>query len=199
MLKSTGTQSILLVEEKQSRRSILKKTLLEGDYQVLRHIDFNSNIVMEITDINPDILILSTETLNDHVLKELGEVNDIAPLPIIIFSEVDSPAMIKDVIKVGVSAFIVHEILPQRLPSIISVARARFKEMQSLRNELKQAKTQLQGRKYIDRAKGLIMNQKNISEDEAYKQLRKMAMDQSSSLANVAKNIIDVCELLAHQ
>jgi len=199
MLKSTGTQSILLVEEKQSRRSILKKTLLEGDYQVLRHIDFNSNIVMEITDINPDILILSTETLNDHVLKELGEVNDIAPLPIIIFSEADSPAMIKDVIKVGVSAFIVHEILPQRLPSIISVARARFKEMQSLRNELKQAKTQLQGRKYIDRAKGLIMNQKNISEDEAYKQLRKMAMDQSSSLANVAKNIIDVCELLAHQ
>ena len=154
---------------------------------------------MEITDINPDILILSTETLNDHVLKELGEVNDIAPLPIIIFSEADSPAMIKDVIKVGVSAFIVHEILPQRLPSIISVARARFKEMQSLRNELKQAKTQLQGRKYIDRAKGLIMNQKNISEDEAYKQLRKMAMDQSSSLANVAKNIIDVCELLAHQ
>jgi response regulator NasT len=199
MLKSTGTQSILLVEEKQSRRSILKKTLLEGDYQVLRHIDFNSNIVMEITNINPDILILSTETLNDHVLKELGEVNDIAPLPIIIFSEADSPAMIKDVIKVGVSAFIVHEILPQRLPSIISVARARFKEMQSLRNELKQAKTQLQGRKYIDRAKGLIMNQKNISEDEAYKQLRKMAMDQSSSLANVAKNIIDVCELLAHQ
>ena len=199
MLKSTGTQSILLVEEKQSRRSILKKTLLEGDYQVLRHIDFNSNIVMEITDINPDILILSTETLNDHVLKELGEVNDIAPLPIIIFSEADSPAMIKDVIKVGVSAFIVHEILPQRLPSIISVARARFKEMQSLRNELKQAKTQLQGRKYIDRAKGLIMNQKNISEDEAYKQLRKMARDQSSSLANVAKNIIDVCELLAHQ
>ena len=199
MLKSTGTQSILLVEEKQSRRSILKKTLLEGDYQVLRHIDFNSNIVMEITDINPDILILSTETLNDHVLKELGEVNDIAPLPIIIFSEADSPAMIKDVINVGVSAFIVHEILPQRLPSIISVARARFKEMQSLRNELKQAKTQLQGRKYIDRAKGLIMNQKNISEDEAYKQLRKMAMDQSSSLANVAKNIIDVCELLAHQ
>ena len=199
MLKSTGTQSILLVEEKQSRRSILKKTLLEGDYQVLRHIDFNSNIVMEITDINPDILILSTETLNDHVLKELGEVNDITPLPIIIFSDADSPAMIKDVIKVGVSAFIVHEILPQRLPSIISVARARFKEMQSLRNELKQAKTQLQGRKYIDRAKGLIMNQKNISEDEAYKQLRKMAMDQSSSLANVAKNIIDVCELLAHQ
>jgi response regulator NasT len=71
--------------------------------------------------------------------------------------------------------------------------------MQSLRNELKQAKTQLQGRKYIDRAKGLIMHQKNISEDEAYKQLRKMAMDQSTSLADVAKNIIDVCELLAHQ
>jgi response regulator NasT len=199
MPQFTDNHSILLVEEKQPRTSILKKTLCESNYQVLRHVDFNSNIVAEINDVTPDILILSTEVLPSYVLKQLGEVSEIAPLPIIIFSEADSPAMIKDVIKVGVSAFIVHEILPQRLPSIISVARARFKEMQSLRNELKQAKTQLQGRKYIDRAKGLIMYQKKISEDEAYKQLRKMAMDQSTSLADVAKNIIDVCELLAHQ
>ncbi len=189
--------AICLIEDYQPSTSILKKTLLESHYQVLKHIDFKSNIVAEITDISPDVLILSTEALTSMVLKQLGEINEIAPLPIIIFSETDSPAMIKDVIKVGVSAFIVHEILPQRLPSIISVARARFRSMQALRNELKQTKTQLQGRKYIDRAKGLIMSQKNINEQQAYQQLRKMAMDQSTSLADVAKNIIDVCELLA--
>ena len=131
------------------------------------------------------------------MLKELAEINQLLPLPIVIFAENDSPNVIKNAIKSGVSAYVVNEILPQRLQSIISVANERFKAIQSLRNELKQAKTQLESRKYIERAKGLIMEQKQISENEAYSSLRKMAMDQGCSLAAVAKNIIDVCQLLS--
>jgi DNA-binding response OmpR family regulator len=65
----TDNHPILLVEEKQPRTSTLKKTLCESNYQVSRHVDFNSNIVAEITDITPDILILSTETLPSYLLK----------------------------------------------------------------------------------------------------------------------------------
>jgi response regulator NasT len=99
----------------------------------------NSNIVAEISGVIPDRLILLTEYLPSYLLKQLVEVKNIVSLPIIIFSETYFLAMIKDVIEVGVSLFIVHKILQQRLPSIISVVQARFKEMQSLSNELEQA------------------------------------------------------------
>ena len=149
--------SVLLVEEQTDRSSIIKKSLVECRYHVTKHVNFEGSIVEQIEHCNPDVLILATEQLSDKILKQLGEINQLSPLPIVIFSENDSPAIIKSVIKVGVSAFVVHEVLPQRLRSIISVARERFKEVQSLRNELKQTKTQLESRKYVERAKGLIM------------------------------------------
>jgi len=189
--------TVLLIEEQPKARSMLKKALLDFGYVVVKHTSFNNNIIKLIDSCNPNLLVLATDLPSDTVLKELAEINQLLPLPIVIFAENDSPNVIKNAIKSGVSAYVVNEILPQRLQSIISVANERFKAIQSLRNELKQAKTQLESRKYIERAKGLIMEQKQISENEAYSSLRKMAMDQGCSLAAVAKNIIDVCQLLS--
>lgn len=189
--------SVLLVEQQVSPSSMLKRALIDFDYHVTKHISFNDNIIDQIELCQPGVLILSTEVLSEKMLKDLAEINQILPLPIVIFSENDSPNVIKSAIKAGVSAFVVHEILPQRLNSIISVANERFKAVQALRNELTQTKTQLESRKLIERAKGLIMQQKQISESEAYDTLRKMAMNQGHSLAMVAKNIIDVCSVLS--
>ncbi len=189
--------SVLLVEEYPTSKSMLKKTLIDFDYYITKHISFNEKLINEIEFNNPDILILSTEVLNDKTLKELAEINQLLPLPIVIFVEHDAPNIIQNAIKAGVSAYVVHETLPQRVKSVISVANERFKEVQSLRNELKQAKAQLESRKLIERAKGLLMEQKQISENQAFDALRKMAMNQGNSLAMVAKNIIDVCEVLS--
>ncbi len=189
--------SVLLIEEKKSNLSTLRKALVDFNYQVSKHIDFNENIIAQIEMCSPDILILATDLPSEKILKDLAEINQMLPLPIVIFAENDSPNVIQQAIKAGVSAYVVQEILPQRINSIISVAHERFKEVQALRNELKQAKTQLESRKLIERAKGYIMVQKNISENDAYITLRKMAMDQGTPIAMVAKNIIDVCELLS--
>ncbi len=189
--------SVLLIEEQRSTGSMLKKALIDFGYDVIKHISFNENIIEQLDLCNPSVLILATDLPSGSMLKELAEINQLSPLPIVIFAENDSPNVIQNAIKAGVSAYVVSEIFPQRLHSIISVANERFKAIQSLRHELKQAKTQLESRKYIDKAKGLIMQQKQISENEAYGTIRKMAMDQGCSLAMVAKNIIDVCQLLS--
>ena len=188
---------MLLIEDPQVRTSRLKKALLDFNYQITKQLSFNDNIITEVEYCNPDILILSTDLASDKMLKDLAEINKLLPLPIVIFAEYDSPNVIKKAIKAGVSAYVVHEILPQRIKSILLVANERFKAVQALRNELKQAKSQLEDRKYIERAKGYIMQQKQISESEAYAALRNMAMDQSSTLATVSKNIIDVCQLFS--
>ncbi len=188
--------TVLLIEERPKASSMLKKALSDFSYHVTKHICFDDSIIEQIDLCNPNILILSTDLPSGKMLKELAEINKLLPLPIVIFAENDSPNVIQHAINSGVSAYVVNEIHPHRIKSIISVANERFKAVQSLRNELKQVKTQLESRKHVERAKGLIMQQKQLSENEAYSALRKMAMDQGSSLAMVAKNIIDVCELL---
>lgn len=191
--------SVLLIEDHPSANSPLIKALNYFNYHVTHYLPCNGNIISQIELYNPKILILSTDQPSENMLMELAEINQLTPLPIIIFAENDSPNVIKNAIKSGVSAYIVHEVLPQRIKSIISVANARFKETQALRNELNKTKTQLKSRKLVERAKGLLMQQKQISEDEAYDTMRKMAMNKGDSLAMIAKNIIDVCEVLSPQ
>ncbi len=194
---SIDNMSVLLIENNPELRSPLKKALKYFHYHVIKQLKLEEDIMSQIESCNPDFLILAIEQPSEILLKNLAEINKLMPLPIIIFAENDSVTVIKNAIKAGVSAYVVHEIFPQRINSIISVAKERFKEVQALKNELKQTKTQLESRKLIERAKGYIMEMKEINENEAYAILRKMAMDQSSAIAVVAKNIIDVHELLS--
>jgi response regulator NasT len=189
---------VLLIEDDEHKDSILKKTLLEFGFHISQHVSLETDIMKQIHTLQPNMLILATDLPSAKMLKTLAEINQLLPLPIIIFAENDSPNLIKSAIKAGVSAYVVSEIMPQRLNSIISVANERFKAEQSLRDELKRAKDQLESRKYIEKAKGIIMEQKSLNEQESYSLLRKMAMDQGNSLAEVAKNIIDVHALLSN-
>lgn len=183
--------SVVLVEAQVSGHSKLKKALVDFNYDVTKHLGFEHELVEQLELCRPDILILVTDKPSPALLRDLGEINQLLPLPIIVFAENDSPNVIENAIKSGVSAYVVDEILPRRLKSIISVAHERFKQSQLIVNELKQAKTQLQSRKLIEIAKGLLMQQKAISEPEAYKILRKMAMDQGTSI-RVGSRIFDV-------
>ena len=188
--------SVLLIEEESKPKSILRKTLRDFRYQVICYPSLDDGVLAKIESYNPTLLVLATDFPSNSTLQSLAEISQLLPLPIVIFAENDSPSVIQHAITAGVSAYVVHEILPQRIKSIISVANERFKEMQALRNELKQTKAQLESRKLIERAKGYIMQQKQISEGEAYSALRRMAMDQGTPMAMVAQNIIDVCALL---
>jgi response regulator NasT len=84
----------------------------------------------------------------------------------------------------------------QRVQPILDVAIARFEDLQSLRNELEDTQIQLADRKRIDRAKGILIKQKNLSEEEAYQWLRKMAMNENLKLAEVADQVIRAAKLL---
>jgi response regulator NasT len=80
---------------------------------------------------------------------------------------------------------------------ILELAIARFREYQALKDELLQTKNQLADRKVIEKAKGLLIKHKGMDEESAFKAMRKMAMDKSQSLSDVAHNIVSVMALLA--
>ncbi|MCB1808131.1 MAG: ANTAR domain-containing protein, partial [Candidatus Competibacteraceae bacterium] len=75
-------------------------------------------------------------------------------------------------------------------------AISRFEEYQALRQELADVRVRLAERKLIDKAKGMLMQQKNLTEEAAYNMLRKLAMDRNQRLGEVARNVISVLDLL---
>ena len=112
------------------------------------------------------------------------------------FTESSGDKMTGTAIKSGVNAYIVDGLEENRVQPIIDVAIARFREFQALKDELDATRSQLAERKAVEKAKGILMQHKNISEDEAYQSLRKMAMDKNKRIADVADGVISAFELL---
>ena len=96
----------------------------------------------------------------------------------------------------GVSAYIVAGLQGDRIKPVLQVALARFKREQKLLDELSDTKSKLAERKVIERAKGLLMDRHHCTEDEAYRKLRRLAMDKNLKLSDVAQRMIDVADLL---
>ncbi len=186
----------LLVDPLDSRAALLRRALRENAYPIIETVTEACLMLAKAEEHQPDILVVGMDLPDEDTLQQLVELRERMPLPVIVFAEKDAPPLVKKVVKAGVSAFIVDDIQAQRLPSIINIAVARFHEQQGLIKELNSTKTKLAERKTLEKAKGLLMKQKALSEDEAYTSLRKLAMDKGQPIVKVAESIIDVFSLL---
>jgi response regulator NasT len=115
----------------------------------------------------------------------------------VLFTEDNDTSHVQQAIAAGVTAYVVAGLAPDRVKPVLEVALARFQHEEGLRQELAAARTELSGRKAIDRAKGILMRSQGIAEDEAYARLRKTAMDKGLKVADVAQRVIDLADLLA--
>ncbi len=191
--------SVLLFESNDARNNRLHNALESYGYNVLARLPMQSDLVSPLSQISANVVILNVRSLEPEVINGMKELHRINPHPVIIISRQDAHEIIALAVKSGVSAYVVDDVELQRLPSIITVAKARFDEFQQLRQELVQTKDKLASRKLLERAKGLLMKHRRIDEDEAYKCLRKMAMDKGQTITLVAQNIIDVMSLITSE
>ena len=104
-----------------------------------------------------------------------------------------------EAIRAGVSAYVVDGLAPKRVKSVLDVAIARFAEFQKLREEVERSRTALAERKVIERAKGILMRQRGIGENEAYQMLRRAAMAQNRRLVDVAESLIGAAQMLSRE
>jgi response regulator NasT len=112
------------------------------------------------------------------------------------FVDRSAPALAEAAVQAGVAAYIVDGLAPKRVRSILEVALTRFQVMQAMRADLAKAKSDLADRKIVDRAKGLLMKERGLEEDAAYRLLRKLAMDSGRSMGAVARDLITYAEIL---
>lgn len=133
---------------------------------------------------------MDLEAPGRDTLEQMREISRDQPRPIILFSNKRDSEYIRQAVQAGVSAYVVDGLSQERVMPIVEVAIARFREFEALKRELQETKTQLADRKVVDKAKGILMQRKGLSEDEAYQLLRKTAMSRNMRIADVARTLL---------
>ena len=192
---SIKTLRVLLVDNEPGRAAILEQALRDADYDVIKRTDLSQPLAQMVADSQPDMVIIDIDAPDRDVLEQMAMVSRANPRPIVMATEGGDADFVEDAIRSGVSAYVANGINPERIRSTMAVATARFREFQALRQELDAARSELADRKLIEQAKGLIMQHRRVSEQEAYQAMRKMAMDRSMPMVNIARNIISVFEI----
>jgi len=188
---------VMVVDDDKEREQVLRLGLEQAGYEVVAGLEPGVDLSREVEKTQPDVIIIDLHSPDRDTLEHVIVISQDQPRPIVMFSADGDSAKIRDAVSAGVSAYIVNGLSVERIDPIIQVAIARFQALQSLREELADAQTQLADRKRIERAKGILMQQKSMSEDEAYRALRKLAMDRNLKLAEVAEQLINVHKLLS--
>lgn len=187
---------IMLVDEQPERFELLNRTFTDHGYLVVANIDAHDDINAAVEKFQPDVIIADLDSPGRDTLEYLQAVTRDRPRPIVMFTNDGDNDTIEIAVKSGVSAYVLDGLNPARIQPILNVAISRFREFQELRDELEQTRLQLTERKVIEKAKGILMKNRHLEENQAYQMLRKMAMDRNLKIAELARSIIAAAELL---
>jgi response regulator NasT len=187
---------VLVVDESEERAAVLREGLVIAGHEVVASLSSPLELLRAVERLQPDVIVIDTESPTRDVLEHVVIVSQSSPRPIVMFATDTGGEMIRDAVRAGVSAYVVDGLDAARVNTIVEVACARFEEFQRLKAELAEANLKLSERKLVERAKGLLMQSRGMSEDDAYHALRKLAMAKKQRLGDVAQQVIDTAELL---
>ena len=165
-----------LAEDLEERAETLRDGLERAGHEVVASLSSPLELLRAVERLRPEVIVIDTESPTRDVLEHLVIVSQSSPRPIVMFASDSGGEAIREAVRAGVSAYIVDGLDAGRVNTIVEVACARFDELQRLKVELAEANLKLSERKLVERAKGLMMKSRSISEDEAYHALRKLAM-----------------------
>ncbi len=189
---------VLLIDDTPRKVGRLRTALSEAGFEVIEESGLSVDLPERVEAIRPDVILIDTDSPGRDVMEQVVLVSRDRPHPIVMFTDDDNPDAMRQAIRAGVSAYIVEGIQAQRLKPILEVAMARFESDQALRAELHARDQQLQERKRIETAKGMLMKMRDCNEEEAYTLMRRQAMSRQQKLIQVAEQIIAMNELLGH-
>jgi two-component system, response regulator / RNA-binding antiterminator len=190
-----SSPKIVIVDESPIRAAILEEGLREAGFTGVVHISEMQSLLARIYALDPDVILIDLENPSRDVLEQMFQVSRAVRRPIAMFVDQSDTASIQASVDAGVSAYIVGNLQKERIKTILDLCISRFNAFSKLQDELDRAKSQLEDRKVIDRAKGILMKAKNLTEEQAYALMRKAAMNENKKIADVAQSVITAAEL----
>lgn len=187
---------VMVFGQDPDRAAVVENHLAKAGYRLAGRVEQLAELAQKANEFAPDAIVLALAKPSPETVAAVRRVNEEKPRPVVVFVDASDEAMMAEAIKAGVSAYVVDGLRDKRIKPILDVALARFREVQALRAELVKTKASLHERKIVERAKGILMKQRGMAEDEAYRTLRKLAMDQNRRLVEVAQTVIGMADLI---
>ena len=191
-----SSPKIVIVDESPIRAAILEEGLREAGYTEVVHISEMQSLLARIYALDPDIIVIDLENPSRDSLEQMFQVSRAVRRPIAMFVDQSDAASIQASVDAGVSAYIVDGLKKERIKPILDLCVSRFNAFAKLQDELDRTKNALEERKVIDRAKGILMKLKGLTEDEAYVLMRSTAMREKKKIGEIAQSILTASELL---
>lgn len=187
--------SILIIDGSPDRAAVVERGLVEAGWVRVSTIGPSVNLLARIQALAPDVIIIDLENPDRDTLEQMFQVSRQVQRPIAMFVDQSDSQMIHAAIEAGVSAYVVDGLRQDRIKPIVETAVSRFNAFDRLRRERDEAQAKLQDRKLVERAKGLLMRNRGLSEEDAYTLMRRTAMKQNRKLADIAQSVITAFEM----
>ncbi len=188
--------AILVIDENRIRASIIEAGLRETGHDNVTLVHDVSGIASRISDINPDVIVISLENPNRDMLENMFQLSRAVKRPVAMFVDRADRASIEAAVEAGVSAYVVDGLKQERVKPILDMAIVRFNAFSRLSRELEEVRSELEERKVIERAKGILMKSRGLTEEVAYALMRKTAMNQNRKIAEIAQSLVTAAGLL---
>ena len=195
-MSAEQSPKIVIVDESPIRAAILEEGLREAGYTDVVHISEMQSLLSRIYALDPEIIVIDLENPSRDILEQMFQVSRAVRRPIAMFVDQSDAASIQQSVEAGVSAYIVDGLKKERIKPILDLCISRFNAFSKLQDELDRTRSALEDRKILDRAKGLLMKAKGLTEEEAYVLIRSTAMREKKKIGEIAQSIITAAELL---
>jgi response regulator NasT len=179
---------VLVVDPDPARAALVAEGLAGVEPLEVRHVAAFSEV--EAAIFQPDVIVVASNSPDRDTIESLREASLANPRPVVMFVDRSEPGLAEQAVLAGVSAYVVDGLSAARVRSVLEVAMSRFQLMNQLRQDLDKAKADLASRKTVERAKALLMKERGLAEDQAYRLLRKLSMDTGRPLGAVAADLL---------
>jgi response regulator NasT len=195
-LKEPQRFRVLLIDPDQGRHRFLQSLLEDRGFVVVDCYASVSELSADAEAAAADLLIIYAATLEPDACDQIRQARALQPRPILLISERDVPADVGEAIAAGADSILPIGVTADRFGCAAHSAMAAFARLRTVEEQVKDLKRELEHRKLIERAKGILMTQRQISEQDAFREIQQRSMDRNVPMPDVARSIIAAKELL---
>lgn len=187
---------VVIVDDSSSERLVMRLLMEEKGYCVVAESGDGDDVVGLCLESSPDVVVMDIGLPNKDGIEATIDIATKCPVPVVLVTGRDDEETVRKAAGSGAMAYLVKPVVESVLFAAIELAIIRHSEFAELKKENAELKNTIESRKVVERAKGILMQQGDISEGEAYARLRKISMDRRLPMKDVAEIVIDSSGIL---
>jgi len=189
-VSDTPARRVLIAEDEALIRLDLKEMLEEEGYDVVGEADDGERAVALANQLRPDLVILDVKMPKLDGIAAAERIAGDRVAPVVILTAFSQRDLVERAREAGAMAYLVKPFQKKDLMPTIEMATSRFAEIVALEQEVSGLQERLEARKIIERAKGVLMTEHNMTEPEAFRWIQRTAMDRRTTMRSVSEAVL---------